>query len=98
MMLNNLAHGWHHTKRVMGDAWHGATKLAAQFDSGMKVGRRLLASVAPTAVLFLPKSNERRIAPAVAALVVRRTVSVPVLFGNTTLHFHLLAGGLIYLV
>ncbi len=31
----------------MGDAWHGAPKLAAQFDSGMKVGRRLLASVAP---------------------------------------------------
>ena len=47
MMFNNLAQGWHHTKRVMGDAWHHTTKLAAQFDSGMKVGRRLLASVAP---------------------------------------------------
>ena len=47
MMLNNLAQGWHHTKRVVGDAWHGATKLASQFDSGMRVGRRLLASVAP---------------------------------------------------
>ena len=43
----NLARGWQTTKRVMGDAWHGATKIASQFDSGMKVGRRLLASVAP---------------------------------------------------
>jgi len=43
----NLAHGWQTMKRVTGDAWHGATKLASQFDNGMKVGRRLLASVAP---------------------------------------------------
>ena len=43
----NLARGWQTTKRVIGDAWHGATKIASQFDSGMKVGRRLLASVAP---------------------------------------------------
>ena len=43
----NLAHGWKTTKRVIGDAWHGATKIASQFDNGMKVGRRLLASVAP---------------------------------------------------
>ena len=43
----NIAHGWQTTKRVLGDAWHGATQLASRFDSGMKVGRRLLASVAP---------------------------------------------------
>ena len=38
----NLAHGWKTTKRVIGDAWHGATKIASQFDNGMKVGRREL--------------------------------------------------------
>ena len=43
----NIAHGWQTSTWVLGDAWHGATKLASQFDSGMKVGRRLLASVAP---------------------------------------------------
>ena len=43
----SLARGWRNTKKVIGDAWHHTTKLASQFDSGMQVGRRLLASVSP---------------------------------------------------
>jgi hypothetical protein len=42
-----LARGWHSAKRAIGNAWQGATKLASQFDQGMQVGRRLLASVSP---------------------------------------------------
>ena len=43
----NIRHHWHAAKRIIGDAWHHSLKLAGQFDSGIQVGRRLLASTAP---------------------------------------------------
>jgi hypothetical protein len=43
----SLARGWHSTKRIVGNAWHGAVGLAKNFDQGMQVGRRLLAATAP---------------------------------------------------
>ena len=49
MLFNGqaLARGWKQAKRAVGDTWNHATKLAGQFDHGMRVGRKLLASVAP---------------------------------------------------
>ena len=38
---------WRHTKRVIGDAWHGAVGFARHIDAGVSVGKRLLAASAP---------------------------------------------------
>ena len=43
----SLARGWHETKKFIGNAYHHTTKLASQLDTGMQIGKRLLASVAP---------------------------------------------------
>ena len=42
-----LANGWRHTRKVFGDAWHGAVGLARHIDSGVNFGRRILAASAP---------------------------------------------------
>ena len=42
-----LQNGWRHTKRVIGDAWHGAVGFARHVDAGMNFGRRLLSATAP---------------------------------------------------
>ncbi len=49
MLFNSLdiARTWQQAKKYIGDTWNHATKLAGQFDHGMRVGRKLLASVAP---------------------------------------------------
>ncbi len=49
MLFNSqdIARTWHQTKKVIGDTWNHATKLAGQFDSGMRVGRKLLSAVVP---------------------------------------------------
>ena len=46
-MFNQLHKHWESTKRVLGDGFHGAVKLAGQFDRGMNLGRRLLHSLSP---------------------------------------------------
>jgi hypothetical protein len=38
---------WQTAKRVIGDGWHGAVKLAGQFDQGMRVSRRLFGALQP---------------------------------------------------
>ena len=38
---------WQTAKRVIGDGWHGAVKLAGQFDQGMRVTRRLFGALQP---------------------------------------------------
>ena len=38
---------WQTAKRVIGDGWHGAVKLAGQFDQGMRVTRRLFGALRP---------------------------------------------------
>jgi hypothetical protein len=49
MLFNSqaIARTWQQAKKHIGDAWNHTTKLASQFDSGMHVGRKILASVAP---------------------------------------------------
>ncbi len=49
MLFNSqaIARSWHQTKKVIGDTWNHATKLAGQFDHGMRVGRKLLSAVVP---------------------------------------------------
>ena len=38
---------WQTAKRVIGDGWHGAVKLAGQLDQGMRVSRRLFGALQP---------------------------------------------------
>ena len=38
---------WQNAKRVIGDGWHGAVKLAGQFDRGMRMSRRLFGAIQP---------------------------------------------------
>ena len=49
MLFNSqqLARGWHQTKKVMGDTWHHAVRIGTQMDQGMRIGKRLLASLTP---------------------------------------------------
>lgn len=42
-----LANGWKHTRKVIGDAWHGAVGFARHVDAGVNLGRRILAASAP---------------------------------------------------
>ncbi len=42
-----IARGWQQAKKAVGDTWNHAAKLAGQFDSGMRVGRKLLSAVVP---------------------------------------------------
>ena len=42
-----MHNGWLHTKRVLGDAWHGAVGFARHIDAGVSVGRRILSASAP---------------------------------------------------
>ena len=41
----NIHSHWQNAKRVIGDSWHGAVKLAGQIDRGMNVGRRLVGAL-----------------------------------------------------
>ena len=43
----SLSSHWRNAKRVVGDGWNGAVKLAGQFDQGMRVGRRLFGALQP---------------------------------------------------
>ena len=43
----SLSSHWRHAKRVIGDGWNGAVKLAGQFDQGMRVSRRLFSALQP---------------------------------------------------
>ena len=43
----SLNHHWTTTKKVFGDAWNGAMRFGQQLDHGMRIGKRLLSSVAP---------------------------------------------------
>jgi len=49
MLFSNqqLARGWHKTKRVIGDTWDHAVRIGQQMDHGMRIGKRLLASMTP---------------------------------------------------
>ncbi len=49
MLFNGqtIARTWQQAKKTIGDAWNHTTKLASQFDSGMRVGRKLLSAVTP---------------------------------------------------
>ena len=42
-----MHNGWRYTKRVIGDAWHGAVGFARSVDAGMNFGRRLLSAASP---------------------------------------------------
>ena len=43
----NLHSHWQNAKRVIGDSWHGAVKLAGQIDRGVNVGRCLMGALSP---------------------------------------------------
>ena len=43
----SLSSHWRDAKRVIGDGWNGAVKLAGQFDQGMRVSRRLFSALQP---------------------------------------------------
>ncbi len=49
MLFNSqaIARGWQNTRTFASKAWHHTTKLAGQFDTGMKIGRRLLSAMSP---------------------------------------------------
>ena len=47
MFSQAIHHHWRNAKRVIGDGWHGAVKLAGQFDQGMRVSRRLFGALQP---------------------------------------------------
>lgn len=42
-----MHNGWKYTKKIIGDAWHGAVGFARHVDAGVSVGRRILAATAP---------------------------------------------------
>ena len=42
-----IARGLAYGKKVVGDTWHHAVRLGQNLDHGMRVGKRLMASVAP---------------------------------------------------
>jgi hypothetical protein len=43
----SLQNHWQTAKKVIGDGWHGAVKLAGQLDQGMRVSRRLFGAMQP---------------------------------------------------
>ena len=47
MFSQAIHHHWRNAKRVIGDGWNGAVKLAGQFDQGMRVSRRLFGALQP---------------------------------------------------
>jgi hypothetical protein len=42
-----FASTWHHTKRVIGDGFNQAVRIGQGLDTGMRIGKKLLASLAP---------------------------------------------------
>ena len=57
----SLSNHWRNTKRVLGDGWHGAVKLAGQFDQGMRVGRKIFAALQPALDRFAPPEHQKSI-------------------------------------
>ena len=47
MFSQAIHHHWRNAKRVIGDGWNGAVKLAGQFDQGMRMSRRLFGALQP---------------------------------------------------
>jgi hypothetical protein len=49
MLFNSqqLARGWQKTKRVIGDTFNHAVRIGQGLDHGMRIGKKLLASVSP---------------------------------------------------
>ena len=45
-MFNIQSH-WRNAKRIIGDGWYAALKIADQIDRGMNVGRRLVGALSP---------------------------------------------------
>jgi hypothetical protein len=42
-----LARGWHKTKKMIGDGFNHAVRIGQGLDHGMRVGKRLLSSLTP---------------------------------------------------
>ena len=52
---------WRNAKRVIGDGWNGAVKLAGQFDQGMRVGRKLFGALQPALDQFAAPEHQKTI-------------------------------------
>ena len=81
-----LARGWDQTKRVIGNAWHHTTKMASQFDHGMQVGKRLLASVAP---IFDQLGGGHHLKPIMSGIGAYDKGKSDVMFGVNNVQAHL---------
>ena len=53
----SLSSHWRNAKRVIGDGWNGAVKLAGQFDQGMRVGHKLFSAMQPALDQFAGPEN-----------------------------------------
>ena len=52
---------WQTAKRVIGDGWHGAVKLAGQLDQGMRVSRRLFGALQPALDQFAGGAGSKHV-------------------------------------
>ena len=58
---SSIASHWRNAKRVIGDGFHGAVKLAGQLDAGMKIGRRLFGALQPALEQFAAPEHQKAI-------------------------------------
>ena len=57
----SLSSHWQNAKRIIGDGFHGAVKLAGQLDAGMKVGRRLFGALQPALEQYAAPEHQKAI-------------------------------------
>ena len=82
----SLARGWHETKKFIGNAYHHTTKLASQLDSGMQLGKRILASVEP---LFSQFNQSHHLKPIMAGISAYDSGKADVMHGYNNVQAHL---------
>ena len=82
----SLARGWHETKRFIGNAYHHTTKLASQLDTGMQIGKRLLASVEP---LFSQFGGSHHLKPIMSGISAYDQGKADVMHGYNNIQTHL---------
>ena len=58
---SSIANHWRNAKRIVGDGFHGAVKLAGQLDAGMKIGRRLFGALQPALEQYAAPQHQKAI-------------------------------------
>ena len=57
----SLSSHWQNAKRIIGDSFHGAVKLAGQLDGAMMVGRRLFGALQPALEQYAAPEHQKAI-------------------------------------